>query len=133
MFSTIPVAGSGLVVDQTWLDTIGGNIANANDAVTPGGRVYREEYVQVMPETPAAGEVASGVQVVGIPLGSARGKLAWAPGNPLANAQGMVEYPNIHLGHEMVSLVNAERSFQANAAVLSHSVNAYKSILAITE
>ena len=45
MWSAIDIAGTGVNVDQTWIDTISGNIANMNDAVTPGQPVYRAESV----------------------------------------------------------------------------------------
>jgi flagellar basal body rod protein FlgC len=46
IWSGIDIAGSGAEVDQTWIDTIGGNVANMNDAVTPGQSVYQAQYVQ---------------------------------------------------------------------------------------
>ena len=46
LWSAVDIAGTGADVDQTWIDTIGGNVANMNDAVTPGQPVYRPEYVQ---------------------------------------------------------------------------------------
>ena len=47
MFPSITIAGTGLDVDQTWIDTISGNVANAEDAVTPGQPVYRDQEVLV--------------------------------------------------------------------------------------
>jgi flagellar basal-body rod protein FlgC len=135
MWGAIDVAGSGINVDQTWIDTIGGNVANMNDAVTPGQPVYQAQYldVQAVPEpgatlTSAPGD---GVAVKGVELGPATGSLAYEPTNPLADAAGEVEYPVVDLGGEMTDLIESQTSYQANAAVLSKANDAYQSILNI--
>jgi flagellar basal-body rod protein FlgC len=38
------------------------------------------------------------------------------PGHPDADAAGYVSYPNINVVDEMVNLLNAQRSYEANAA-----------------
>jgi hypothetical protein len=45
IWSGIDIAGTGAEVDQTWIDTIGGNVANMNDGVTPGQPVCQAQYV----------------------------------------------------------------------------------------
>jgi len=112
-------------VDQTWIDTIGGNLANADDVVKPGGKVFQAQYVD------AQSAPSGGVQVSGIVLGSAKGQLVPGPGNPLANPQGMVEEPAMDMGTEMVGLVTAQSAYEANAAVISHATAAYQDALTI--
>ena len=98
------IAGTGADVDQTWIDTIGSNVANMNDAVTPGQPVYQAQYVdageQVEPAdsgTPGAGV---GVQVDAVTLGpGARARSSTTPPTRSPNAQGEVEYPVVDLGH----------------------------------
>jgi flagellar basal-body rod protein FlgC len=126
IWSAIDTAGSGVDVDQTWIDTVGGNVANMQDGVTPGQPVYQAQYVQ-------AGEQPNGegVQVDAITLGPKQGQLDYQPDNPVANAQGDVEYPVVDLGSQMVNLTEAQASYQANAQVLSDAKTAYQSILDI--
>lgn len=131
MFSSIDIAGSGAVTDQVWIDTIGGNVANMQDGVTPGQPVYRPEFVVAGPSNPEPGSAAPGVHVEQIALGGAKGVTQYQPGDPVANAQGLVTYPNVSLGNEMVSLVMAQTSYQANASVMSHADKAYQAILAM--
>jgi flagellar basal-body rod protein FlgC len=135
MWSGIDIAGSGAEVDQTWIDTIGGNVANMNDGVTPGQPVYQAQYVdageQVEPNSSATRGAGVGVQVNTIDLGPATGQLEYDPTNPVANAQGDVEYPVVDLGSEMTDLVQAQTSYQANAEVMSHATDAYQAILDI--
>ena len=125
LFPVIPIAASAMEVDQTWLDTIGSNMANINDQVTPGTTVFQAQYVD------ASQAPGGGVQVAGIVLGSPKGTLVSDPGNPLANAQGLVEQPSIDMGTEMVGLVSAQSEYEANAAVISHATSAYQDALQI--
>lgn len=41
------------------------------------------------------------------------------PGHPDANAEGFVAYPNVNVVEEMVDLVSATRSYEANAAAFA--------------
>jgi len=133
IWSGIDIAGTGAEVDQTWIDTIGGNVANMNDAVTPGQPVYQAQYVEAGEQVePFGGSGAGlGVQVNAISLGPATGEVDYDPTNPVANAQGDVEYPVVDLGTEMTDLVQAQTSYQANAEVMSHATDAYQAILDI--
>jgi flagellar basal-body rod protein FlgC len=135
IWSSINTAGTGTSVDQTWIDTIAGNVANANDAVTPGQPVYQAQYVVSSELTPPTGSGApgagAGVQINAIALGSANGQIQYDPTNPIANAQGQVEYPAVDLGAEMTDLVQAQVSYQANAKVMADAKTAYEAILNI--
>ena len=50
--------------------------------------------------------------------------MVFNPKHPDANAEGYVAMPNINLMEEMVNLINATRSFEANI----QSINAAKSM-----
>jgi len=130
IWSGIDIAGTGAEVDQTWIDTIGGNVANMNDAVTPGQPVFQAQYVEAGEQVEPNG-AGGGVQVNTIDLGPATGQIEYDPTNPVANAQGEVEYPVVDLGSEMTDLVQAQTSYQANAEVMSHATDAYQAILDI--
>ncbi len=135
MFPSVGVSATGLNVDEAWIDTIGGNVANSEDAVSPGQPVYRAQYLEVEPQPQTPVEVGgtgygSGVQVKAVELGSANGVLVEDPGSPLAR-NGLVEMPDVNIGHELVSLVEAQTSYQANATVMSHATSAYQAILSI--
>jgi flagellar basal-body rod protein FlgC len=130
MWEAIDIAGSGASVDQTWLDTIGGNVANMQDAVTPGQPVYRPEYVDAAAQAEPDG-TGTGVRIQSIDLGPAQGEDQFQPANPAANASGVVEYPAVDLGSEMTDLIQSQTSYQANSAVLSHATSAYQAILDI--
>lgn len=132
IWSAIDIAGTGTSVDQTWMNAIGSNVANMNDAVTPGQPVYRAQYV-VVGERITAGSVGNGagVQVNSIAVGPAQGEIQYQPNNPIANAQGLVAYPVVNLGSQLADMVQAQMSYEANAQVMSHAKSAYGSILNI--
>jgi flagellar basal-body rod protein FlgC len=130
MFPAINIAGTGLEVDQTWLDAIGGNVANAEDAVTPGQPVYRDEEI-VAGAIPSSGSSGEGVEEKGVSLGSSQGILTYDPTDPIANKQGYVTYPDVNIGHEMTSLVEAQVSYEVNSKVLQNCTDAYNAILQI--
>jgi len=125
MFGVLPISGSGLGVDQTWIDTIGGNLANANDQVAGGKATYQAQYVDAAPTA------SGGVHVAGISLGSAKGVLRYDPSNPKANVKGYIAVPAVDAATEMVGLVEAQTNYQANASVISHAMSAYDAVLAI--
>jgi flagellar basal-body rod protein FlgC len=130
IWSAVDIAGSGASVDQTWIDTIGGNVANMNDAVTPGQKVYQAQYVQAGEQLNSSG-AGNGVQVDSIQLGPAAGQLEYQPSNPMANAQGEIAVPVVDLGSQLTDLIQAQASYQANAEILSNAKTAYQSILNI--
>ncbi len=63
--------------------------------------------------------------------GSAEGRLAYDPNNPLADEDGMVRMPDIDLGQQMSSLIMAQRAYQANAAVVDRARESYLAALQI--
>lgn len=137
-WSAVEIAGTGVNVNQTWIDTIGSNIANMNDAVTPGQPIYQAQYVNAGqrvepsgPSGPSGPGAGAGVQVNAIDLGTAKGEMRYDPSNPLANAKGVVEYPSVDLATQMSDLIQAQTSYQANAKVMSTAKDAYLAILNI--
>jgi flagellar basal-body rod protein FlgC len=125
-FDAIGIAGSSLTVHRKWLDAISDNIANVNTAAPTSGAAFQERFVIAK-----AGDGTSGVYVAGIQLGSAEGRLAYDPNNPLADEQGMVRMPDIDLSQQMSNLILAQRGYEANAAVVDRAKTTYEAALQI--
>jgi flagellar basal-body rod protein FlgC len=51
------------------------------------------------------------------------------PGNPLADKDGNVRYPDIDLGDQMTQMMMAQRGYQANLAVIDRATQAYQAAL----
>jgi flagellar basal-body rod protein FlgC len=124
-FDAIGIAGSALTTHRKWLDAISDNIANVNTASSTNGAAFQERYVI------AAASDGGGVHVAGTALGSAVGRLAYDPANPLADEDGMVRMPDIDLGAQMSSLIMAQRGYEANAAVVDRAKSTYEAALQI--
>ena len=129
LFGIFGISGSGMDTYQTWLDAIGGNVANVNDSGPTSQPAYQERSLVV--SEAGTGQVGDGVKVTGVALGSAQGQLAYEPENPLADATGMVRHAKVDLPGQMVQMVMAERDYQANVSVITQARQAYESALGL--
>ncbi len=131
LFGALPIAATGIDAAQTWIDATAGNIANANDTTSTAKPAYQDQSVVATPLSPIGPNgVGQGV-TTSVLLGNPKGQLAYQPGNPLANAQGMVRYSGVNLGEQMVNLVMAQTNYQANVAVINQAKAAYQSALSL--
>jgi flagellar basal-body rod protein FlgC len=124
LFGALGIAGSGVTVHRKWLDAVSDNIANMNNVSATSGEAYRERFVVA---TPAAD--GQGAQIGGVQFGDGQGRLVYEPDHPLADADGMVRYPDIDLGGQMSQLIMAQRGYQANLAVVERATDAYQAAL----
>jgi flagellar basal-body rod protein FlgC len=124
LFGALGIAGTGVTVHRKWLDAISDNISNMNNVSPTSGEAYRERFVVAQP---AADN--NGAQVGGIVLGDGQGRMVYEPDHPLADADGMVRYPDIDLGSQMSQMIMAQRGYQANLAVVERATDAYQAAL----
>ena len=117
------IAVSGLRAQRTRMNVIAQNIANAMSPVTAKGGAFRRQMTILSgePVTPIASVDKLGVEVKEIATDPSPLRRVYEPGNPYADADGYVEYPNIDLAVEMVDLVSAQRAYEANIAVVLSS------------
>jgi flagellar basal-body rod protein FlgC len=124
VFSVIGIAGTGATVYRKWLDAVSDNIANLNTVRSTSEAAYQEKRVIAEPMS------GGGVQVAGTVAGSsAEGKLVYEPTHPLADADGMVRYPDVDLSSEMTQLIMAQRGYQANLSSVDRAREAYQAAL----
>lgn len=129
MLSAFDISGSGLSAERIRMNVIANNIANANATETPEGGPYRREQVEfssVLNKTIQKGDVKGterlgGVKVQRILKSTEPFNRVYIPGHPKADAKGFVEMPNVSVMMEMVDLVTASRSYEANLAVINSS------------
>ena len=119
-FNAIGVAGTGVTVYRKWLDAVSDNIANLNNVSRTSEDAFQARYVIAR-----AAQDGNGAEVGGTVLGNAQGRLVHEPGNPLADADGYVRYPDIDLGDQMAQMMLAQRSYQANLAVVDRARESY--------
>ncbi|MFW5684250.1 MAG: flagellar basal body rod protein FlgC [Spirochaetota bacterium] len=136
MFSSINTAASGLTAQRLRQDVIANNIANATTTRTPEGGPFRRSRVVLRPRvdqpywrspfTPARLDngVGQGVRVVEVQRDmDSDPRLVWDPEHPDAIKSGpragYVEMPNVNVVNEMVDMISASRSYEANIAVVN--------------
>jgi flagellar basal-body rod protein FlgC len=113
------ISASGLSAQRARLDIIASNIANLETTRTPSGGPYRRLQAVF-----ASRARVGGVDMVGTVVDPREPRRVYQPGHPDADRDGFVAYPNLNIVEEMVDLVSATRSYEANAAAF----NAAKSI-----
>jgi flagellar basal-body rod protein FlgC len=128
LFDIFAISGSGVAVQRQWMDAIADNLANINTTRRTSETAFQARYVVAAPNDGQGGS-PGGAHVAGIALGDPVGRLVSDPGNPLADAQGMVRRPDIDLGDQMTDLLIAQRSYQANLAVVQRATDAYQAAL----
>lgn len=121
MFTAIDVSTSGLVAQRARMDTIAGNIANAQTTRDADGNAvpFRRRLVTFEPATdpddPTAGMgVRFDVQIDQ----TTPPRRVHQPGHPDADASGYVSYPAIDLVTEFVNAMEAGRAYEANVTAM---------------
>jgi flagellar basal-body rod protein FlgC len=148
LFSSINVAASGLTAQRTRLDVVSNNIANADTTRTPEGGPFRRSRVifrprvqqpywrsPFLPKTLDNG-VGQGVRIAEVEKDSdAKPRLVYDPTHPDAiktgPQQGYVEMPNVNIVEEMVDMISASRSYEANVAVVNGAKSMFQGALNI--
>lgn len=140
----IDSSGSALDAERMRLNVIANNIANANTTKTidgPDAQPYRRQVVlfeSVLAEQTngASGKGGSAyepatVHVREVTDDSRPFQEVYQPGHPHANAQGMVKMPNVNIAEEMVDMITASRSIEANVQVITSAKQMVRTSLEI--
>ncbi|HKE00452.1 MAG TPA: flagellar basal body rod protein FlgC [Planctomycetota bacterium] len=130
-FSSLQVSASALTAERLRMSVIAGNLANAQVTRTPEGGPYRRRAVVFEPilesESRQLGAaIPRGVRVARVELDRATPfERRHEPGHPDADAEGNVAMPNVNPMFEMVDLITAARSYEANLSAM----RAYRELL----
>jgi len=143
LFTGMNISASALTAQRLRLDLISNNIANMNttntNQTTPGGNAmpYRRE-VAIFSEREPKESFSSiyqdakqklnseGVQVSKVIEDDSPFRLEYDPDNPDAVKVaepgipvGYVRYPNVNIVEEMIDMISASRSYEANVTALN--------------
>ncbi|RMG18789.1 MAG: flagellar basal body rod protein FlgC [Deltaproteobacteria bacterium] len=110
-FSSLKISASGLIAQRARVEAASSNLANAETTRGPDGRAYRR--IDPVFESIEEGE-GSAVRVAAMHR-SDRVRRIFNPDHPDADAEGFVELPDVNPIHEIVNLMSARRSYEANA------------------
>ncbi|WHY79737.1 flagellar basal body rod protein FlgC [Neobacillus sp. WH10] len=137
MFDSLNISASALTAGRLRMDVGSSNIANASTTrgkfVNGVWEPYRRKMVVMEPREKSFNQVLQGemqkqtgshpamqgVRVTGIIEDQTPFKTVYDPTNPDANADGYVMMPNVDLSKEMVDMLAASRSYEANVTAFN--------------
>jgi flagellar basal-body rod protein FlgC len=116
---SMSISTSGLRAQAGRMRVISENIANADStAKTAGGDPYRRKIPTFSSELDRTLE-ARVVTLGKIKPDNSDFRVKHEPGNPMADANGNVKYPNVNSLVEMTDMREAQRSYEANLNIIS--------------
>ncbi len=126
IFTTFAISSSALKAQKIRLDTVSSNLANAETTSTPEGGPYKKKsvYFQSTPTSfdkhldSALRGSAQGVAVTKIIEDPDPPRKVYNPSHPDAVEDGYVDMPNVDVLKEMVDMMSATRSYQANVTTI---------------
>ena len=148
LFSSMNIAASGLTAERVRLDVIADNIANAATTRTTEGGPFRRGRVIFRPRVSQpywrspflpqflSNELGRGVRVSRVEKDhDAQPRLVYDPSHPDAiqsgPRKGYVEFPNVNIVNEMVDMISASRSYEANVAIINGAKTMFQRALEI--
>jgi len=135
MFTAFNINASGMTAQRYRMDVISENVANANTTRTEDGTPYRRKVVTFEEKGAGPGTsfssifnekrssyVGSGVKITSVKEDTWTDmNMVYDPSHPDADENGYVTYPNVNIVTEMTNLIDASRSYEANATAFSAS------------
>ncbi|HRP70330.1 MAG TPA: flagellar basal body rod protein FlgC, partial [Turneriella sp.] len=146
---SINVASTGLTAQRLKMDVISNNIANASTTRTnEGDGAYHRRRVVMQPVNVRT-RWKSPVYPFGLRAGDGEGvrvlkierdettpmRMVYDPSHPdaikVGPKKGYVEYPNVDIVSEMVDMISASRSYEANSQVIQGAKSMFQAAMQI--
>jgi len=126
LFNIFDIAASGLSAQNTRLNTVASNLANAESiASTPEGAYKSKQPIFATTYEGQLNNVnnsaSASLRTVGIAESPAENVAQYQPGNPMANEDGYIYLSNVSVIEEMTNMMSAKSSYQSNIEVLNTS------------
>lgn len=133
-FGSMNISATGLTAQRLRMDLISENIANANTTRTAGGGPFMRRTVVFEPSAQASfgavlsgvmggaamsGSGGRGVRVSRITTDQTPGPRVYDSAHPDADDDGYVQMPNVNIVMEMVNMISASRSYEANITAMN--------------
>lgn len=161
LFPGFSISAKGLSIQRKRMNLIAENIANADVTRSADGKPYQRKFLKVTAKDNLFANdlvressnlklnTTNGAHIADpeIPpvynnngqyslnfsenTDQAPGEVVYDPGNPNANSDGYVEESNVNIVNEMVDMISASRSYEANLTALNSSKQMVKDSLEI--
>ena len=135
MFDAFDINATGMTAQRFRMDIISQNVANASTTRTSDGSPYVRKVVTFTEkdsQTPFHHVLnkatdrysGKGVKINGVYEDKeSQMNMVYDPSHPDADENGYVLYPNVNIITEMTNLIDASRSYEANATAFTSSKN----------
>ena len=125
-FNALEILTSGMRAERIRMNVTSSNLANAKTTRTAEGGPYRRQKaifssVNAKPADFVPGQFDDAlkrVEISAIEKDTRPPRKVYDPGHPDANKQGYVEMPNINMVEEMVTMMTATRTYEANLSAM---------------
>jgi flagellar basal-body rod protein FlgC len=119
--ASMKISGSGLQAQSSRLRVVAENMANARSTgASAGANPYVRKTVTFANELDrATGADLVRVSAVGVDRSPFR--IEHDPGNPAADANGNVKFPNVNILTEVADMREANRAYEANLQVMKQT------------
>lgn len=144
LFQMFSISGAAMAAQRSRMGVVAGNLANTETTRSPEGGPYRRRDVifRALPVGEEFSELLSGsfeqppeslltVEVAGIRQSNRAPRKIFDPGHPDANGEGYVSLPDINVMEEMVDMLSAVRSYEANLTVYNTTKSLIRRLLEI--
>ncbi|MGK5023580.1 flagellar basal body rod protein FlgC [Janthinobacterium sp. RB2R34] len=127
------IAGSAMAAQTVRLNTIASNLANADSVAGSAAETYRARKPVFAAVMDGASDAGGRVQVLDVVQSDEPLRKLYEPGHPMADADGMVFYPNVNQVAEMTDMMSASRAFETNVEVLGRIKSMQQALLKLGE
>lgn len=127
-FTALHIGASGLSAQRVRMNVLTSNLANARTTRTPQGGPYRrrdpvfyahpisDEFERLLGDE--LGDQLRSVEVAGIREDQGEPNRVFDPEHPDADGDGYVLMPDVNVVEEMVNMLTASRTYEANVAAV---------------
>jgi flagellar basal-body rod protein FlgC len=133
MIPALDISTSGLIAQRMRMNAISSNLANITTTHNEQGEhvPYQPRFVVFETDESIGAQGAAGVKVAGIETSDAAPRKRFEPGNPDADKDGNVAYPNIDMMTEVTNSLEAARAYEANLGAMDITKNMEQQTLRI--
>jgi flagellar basal-body rod protein FlgC len=141
LFKIFSISGAGMSAQRSRMTAVSGNLANTETTRTPEGGPYKrrdvifqavplaEEFSTAIKAEEEAAEAILTVEVAGIRESRRAPRKIFDPQHPDANGDGYVSLPDINIMEEMVDMMSAARSYEANLSTYNTTKSLIRRLL----
>ena len=134
------IAGSAMHAQTVRLTTVASNLANAGSAAESPESAYQARkpvfaalYERDSLDGSRTGFAGAQVKLLDVVSSGRAPQRRYEPGNPLADRDGFVYYPDVNVIEEMADMMSASRSFETSVEVLNRVKSMQQGLLRLGE